>query len=72
MLDPVQNPYLLFEEVNWLRALEGGRKAAEVATQQGLLHLLTILEVFQTFHTGHAPVGKLVGFYPTCLNCLAV
>jgi len=32
MLDPVQNPYLLFEEVYGLRSLKGGGKAAEVAT----------------------------------------
>lgn len=72
MLDPVQNPYLLFEEVDGLRALKGGWEAAEIAAQQRLLHLLTVLEVFKTFHAGNAPVGKLVGFNPTGLNCLAV
>lgn len=72
MLDPVQNPYLLFEEVNGLRGLKGGGQAAKVASQQRLLHLLIVLEVLQSFHAGDTPVSKLVGFYPTGLNCLAV
>ncbi len=32
MLDPVQNPYLLFEEVYGLRGLKGGGQAAKVAS----------------------------------------